>query len=760
MESLQNACGIILMAEFTDGLTDAQRSIVEHVDGPLLIVAGPGSGKTRVVTRRLAHLVTTAGISPRHLLAITFTNKAATEMVERVHQLLPDRRVWVSTFHRFCARLLREYGDCVGIKSSFSILDTSDQKQLMRLVLSDLDYDPVHYAPDKLLWRISNAKNDLLTPEQYSQRRQDRVGDHWESVVAKVYPAYQQRLLDSNAVDFDDLLLHTATLLNDNPELRADLGERYRYIMVDEYQDTNLAQYQIVAALAQRHHNLCVTGDPDQSIYGWRGARIENILRFEQDFPDVKTIRLEQNFRSTRLILQSADSLIANNFRRKQKSLTTDKDDGHPVQLLSFPDSRIEAEGIAQTIRGMVDAGDCSFADVAIIYRVNALSRQIEMALQRNRIPAQVAAGVAFYDRAEVKDLLSYLRLIENPLDQTAFLRVVNKPLRGLGKTSQNRLLRWAEVNQLTPLEACVRAQDVPKLSKRAILGFQRFAELMQNFSLADSGSVGDLLNAVVDKTRYVAAWEGSPNEADTERLANVEELVAAARQYDEALGDDRSLQGFLEQTALVSDTDFIDDSAGQVSLMTMHAAKGLEFPVVFIIGLEQGLIPHERARRDETGRELEEERRLLFVGMTRAERQLFLTRSQVRSMHGQASPTIESEFERELIAEKVAFDFDGLAMDVEWTRTVPTESKQSKLAGLPKLTTAAALLSGNHDAVQIPLGFDIGMLVRHPKYGRGTVTAVSGHGGRRTVTVRFASDDRSETFMASKAPLQPIGGS
>ena len=747
------------MTHLTDDLTAPQRDAVHHVDGPVLILAGPGSGKTRVVTRRIANLITNAGISPANILAITFTNKAAREMAERVEQLLPGQRVWVSTFHKFCARILREYGDIVGIKSSFSILDTADQKQMVRLVLNELDIDAVHYSPNKVLWRISNAKNDLISPEQFDQRFENRIENHWDSVVRQVYPKYQARLIESNSVDFDDLLVHTASILSEHELLREELGNRYRYILVDEYQDTNLAQYQIVAALAHRHQNLCVTGDPDQSIYAWRGARIENILKFERDFPNAKTIRLEQNFRSTGLILQSADSLIAHNKRRKQKRLTTEKVDGNAVQLLYFPESRMEADGIAQTIREHVDRGEFQWSDIAIFYRVNALSRQIETALQRHRIPLQVAAGVAFYDRAEVKDLLSYLRLVENPADHTAFLRIVNKPLRGLGKTSQNRLLRWAEVNRCTALAAAQRAQDVPQLSKRAVSGFKRFAEMMESFSLADSGSIGDLLMNIIDKTRFVAPWEGSSNEVDAEKLANVEELVAAARQYDQTFGEALSLQGFLEQTALVSDTDQIDDDSGQVVLMTLHAAKGLEFPVVFIVGLEEGLIPHERAFSDESGRELEEERRLLFVGMTRAEQHLYLTESHVRSMHGKAMPTIESPFVRELTCERVDYEFDGLpVIDEELsTRSDPPVSHTNR--NFPKLTTGAALLTGEREEAGVPIGFQIGMQVRHRKYGHGTVTDVTGYGGRRTVTVHFSTEDRTESFVAAKAPLQPVGG-
>ncbi|MCA9113111.1 MAG: UvrD-helicase domain-containing protein, partial [Planctomycetaceae bacterium] len=380
-----------------DDLTPSQRQAVSHIDGPLLVLAGPGSGKTRVVTRRIAHLVE-SGVPPSQILAITFTNKAAEEMSERVKAILPAARVWVSTFHRFCARLLRRHAWVVGLESNYTILDTGDQKTAMRRVMHDLDLDPVHYTPDRIAWHISTAKNDLVTAEMYARRYEEQIGDHWQATVARVYPAYQKWLLDSNAVDFDDLLLHVAVMLAEHEELRNDLDERFRYVLVDEYQDTNIAQYQIVRALSQQFPNLCVTGDPDQSIYGWRGARIANILRFEQDYPDAKVIRLEDNFRSTRAILRSADALITHNTQRKDKRLITQNPEGESVKLLRFPDSHLEADGIARQIREQVEAGEREWTDFAIFYRVNALSRQLENALMRHRVPFQVAAGVAFYD--------------------------------------------------------------------------------------------------------------------------------------------------------------------------------------------------------------------------------------------------------------------------------------------------------------------------------------------------------------------------
>ncbi|MCH8830461.1 MAG: UvrD-helicase domain-containing protein, partial [Planctomycetes bacterium] len=465
-----------------EGMTESQRIAVEHREGPMLILAGPGSGKTRVITHRIAGM-TADGINPRSILAITFTNKAAHEMVERVAVLIPGVRVWISTFHRFCARLLRQRAEAVGLQSNFSILDSADQKQLVKQILSDLNIDSVHFPPRQIASRISRAKNELKSAEEVARTFSDSVGNHLEAVLARVYPKYQQRLLESNAVDFDDLLLHVVTLLSENPNLREQFSERYRYVMVDEYQDTNLAQYRIVAALSSGHRNLCVTGDPDQSIYGWRGAKIENILRFERDFPNATVVRLEQNFRSTGRILKAADELIAHNVHRKAKSLITDNAQGEPVRLLRFDDGLHEAHAIAESIRRAVDNGERIWSDFAIFYRVNALSREVERALARNNVPFQVASGLAFYDRAEIKDVLAYLRLINNPRDETAFRRIVNTPRRGIGKTTVGRLAAWAETQGLSLLEAAGRAGEIDSLSKRSVTLVGAFAELLSEFS-------------------------------------------------------------------------------------------------------------------------------------------------------------------------------------------------------------------------------------------------------------------------------------
>ena len=653
-------------------LTADQWSAVDHQEGPLLVLAGPGSGKTRVITRRIARLVE-KGIPPRRILAITFTNKAANEMADRVEQLMPGTRVWVSTFHRFCSRLLREWGRGVGLKPHFTIYDTTDQQQLIRDVLNELDFDTVHFSPARVASQISRLKNDMTTAEEYARQFEESIGDPFQAVLAKVYPRYQERLLEASAVDFDDLLLHVVTLLSENPELRADLDSRYEYIMVDEYQDTNMAQYQIVRALSQDWPNLCVTGDPDQSIYGWRGARIDNILRFESDYPKAAVVRLEQNYRSTKEILRAADCLISNNIYRKAKALVTDNPEGETVELMSFDDGPHEADAIAADIREQVNTGQRKWSDFAIFYRVNALSRELEQALRRHRVPYQVAAGVAFYERAEIKDVLAYLQLIHNPDDYVAFRRIVNTPTRGIGKTTQKKLMSWAGSQGLTLLEAAQKARECPQLSQRAVVSLNKFARMMSELSRGDCGSVEQLMKTVLDRTQFTAGWADSDSEDDQNRLANVQELLTAAHQFDEAEGSDASLEGFLELTSLVNDVDALEEAAGQVTLMTLHAAKGLEFPVVYIVAVENNLIPHERSMRNNDLRELEEERRLLFVGVTRAEERLCLTQTRMRAFRGRLLPTIPSPFltemplkDRDFRVEVFHYDYPAFADEHE----------------------------------------------------------------------------------------------
>lgn len=751
-------------------LTSHQQAAVEHFEGPLLVLAGPGSGKTRVVTQRIGRLLE-RGVKPWNILAITFTNKAASEMSARLQGVSDSRNLWVSTFHRFCAHVLRQRAEAVGLQPNFTILDTADQKQAIKQVLSDLDFDASHYPPAKILATISNAKNDLITAADFVRQYEESVADHFTSVVSKVYPQYQKFLADSNAVDFDDLLLHVVHLFEAHEEIRARYDDRYQFILVDEYQDTNEAQYRIVRALSQNSRNLAVTGDPDQSIYGWRGARIDNILRFEKDFPDTTVIKLEENFRSTQMILAAADSLISHNRLRKAKELTTTNSEGEPVELLHFPDSGTEADCLARHIRQLVEQEGRKWSEFAVFYRVNSLSRHLELALSRHHVPYQVAAGVAFYQRAEVRDVLAYLELINNPRNRSAFLRVVNVPLRGIGRTSQQRLMSYAESRGLSYLDAALEAEQVPKLSKRAATSLRVFAKLIQSFSLANSGTVAELIEDVVSQTGYSKQWSSHASEQDLQRKANVEELVAAARYHDSLFEADTTLEGFLETTSLVSDLDAIEQEQGdgKVTLMTLHAAKGLEFPVVYVVGVEQNLLPHERALREGNPRDYEEERRLLFVGITRAKQRLFLTASSYREMHGRSMPTILSDF----VSEIDLVQTDGTMLEESLPATTPTSPLQQygiderdrtairaalNRAETPRLTTGAALLNGEGALANLPFNFPIGSSVRHPRYGLGTVIAVGGYGHRRTVSVEFEQDDRTETFIVSKCPLQPVG--
>ncbi|MFO1020944.1 MAG: UvrD-helicase domain-containing protein [Planctomycetales bacterium] len=764
-------------------VTPAQWQAIDHFEGPLLVLAGPGSGKTRVITRRIARLIE-KGVSPREILAITFTNKAANEMAERVEKLLPGTHVWVSTFHRFCAKLLRWHGQSVGLQPNFTILDASDQRAMLKLVLADMDQDISHVPIGQVASRISRAKNRLQTPEHILQQSEEGSGTYLDRCVAHAYRAYQKALLASNAVDFDDLLMHVALMLQEQEGLRRQWDRRFRFTLVDEYQDTNLAQYQIVRALSVDYPNLCATGDPDQSIYGWRGAELDNILRFEHDFPDPRIVRLEENFRSTKSILQAADQLIKHNVHRKAKDLHTANPQGQAVELITTQDATEEAEQIASIIRQEVQSKGRPWSDFAVLYRVNALSRRLEIAALRQRIPYQVAAGVAFYERAEVKDLLAYLRLIHNPSDLSAFQRVLGmsvqcfgnkkkKILQGISKQSQTRVIRWAERQQITLSEAVKQASIIPQLSKQAVPALKRFGQMWDELIQADNGSVEGLLQKIVHRTQYTSAWEQSQVEQDMQRLANVEELIASARHHDETHPAEDSLAAFLEECSLVADLDSVDTQAGKVTFMTLHAAKGLEFPVVFVLGVEHNLLPHERSLKSDNPRELEEERRLLFVGMTRAKQELYLTYTNYRDMHGQTLPTIPSSFLEEIsvlqpreAAPLESPDLEVRRPDVPRAEISPrtpaastgTPESLKRMLGGVKLTTAAALLQGKHTPAEIPIGFTVGMRVRHPQQGTGSVVEIHGAGGKwKTIVVEFDSGEHA-SFLAQKCPLQPIG--
>jgi DNA helicase II / ATP-dependent DNA helicase PcrA len=753
-----------------DGLTDAQREAVTHLDGPLLILAGPGSGKTRVVTHRVAWLLE-HGIPGHHVLALTFTNKAADEMSRRIERLTGDPTVWVGTFHRFCARLLRKYAPLVGLHENYTIYDTDDSLQALRQVLNRLPVDAERFTPENIAKAISWAKNNLITPEQYKPRAGHALGQ----VVEAIYPEYQKQLAQSNAVDFDDLLFHVATLLRDNTEIRASLDERYRFILVDEYQDTNLAQYAIARALSVDHPNLAVTGDPDQSIYGWRGANLNNILEFERDFPEVHVVRLEQNYRSTQRILRVAAELIAHNVRRKVKGLFTENSPGAPVRLVTYPTQRDEADGIAARIAADVAAGRRRPCDFAIFYRVNALSRAFEFALRERGVPYQMVNGLEFFQRKEIKDVLSYLHLLNNPQDSVAFRRVVNTPARGIGKTTVDRLSDYAARHGLPLLEAAREARSIETIKPRPAALLTGFVQLFDRLSAAVASPIEELLGLVLSETGYQKQLRES--EDDQQRLANTEELLTVARQFDERQGEAGRLEAFLEETSLVNDTDAWETDADRVTLMTLHASKGLEFPVVYLTAVEEGILPHERSR--EHPDQLEEERRLMFVGITRAQQELQISTAQYRDFRGQRKMTIPSSFLMELprdemelqlgqTAAQIDFSFHQPEAEQDWVHDEPVELAEGEeppalppRPALPRisLTTAAAMANGGESpAPPSPDTFRQGMLVLHAQYGLGQIIALSGSGNNRKATVDFSSSIGRKKFLLAESTLQPVG--
>ena len=730
-------------------LTPAQREAVTHVEGPLLVLAGAGSGKTRVITRRVAYLLG-RGIAGPNVLALTFTNKAAGEMRQRIAALVPDSGAWVGTFHALCARLLRQHAPLVGLDRGFTIYDQGDRLKAVKQAMDRLGLDDVGVTPERVDAAISRAKNDLASPESLASHGD---ADHVAAIVARVYPAYQELLRKSSAVDFDDLLVHLVTILRGHPEVRRDLDARFRYILVDEYQDTNLAQYAIVRALSVDRPNLCVTGDPDQSIYGWRGANLDNILEFEHDYPGCKVVKLERNYRSTKNILRVADHLIRFNKRRKPKALVTENPDGAPVDLAVYATESDEAEAIAGRIAAMVREGEYGFRDIAIFCRVTALTRVLEAALRSAKVPYQVVGGVSFYERQEIKDVLAYLNLMVNPKDDVAFARVVNVPPRGLGKTTLEKLSERAGAMGVPLLAMARQAASVPGLKDKAVRGLRDVAYLVDELAALRELAAEEALRKLLALTGYHDYLAGDAADGGEDRLANVDELVSAARQFDRE-HPGASVVEFLEEISLASAVDRWKDEAGAVTLMTLHAAKGLEFPVVFIVGLEQGLLPHARAIHDGDPAELEEERRLLFVGITRARRELYLSHCRLREFRGQRTATIPSCFLDELPAEALSVrDLSGYGSDGSPPIRKPPEPRS---AGGFRLTTAAELAGAAAPGAGSNLdAFRPGVSVLHPQYGLGRIVAIDGAGPNRKGRVAFVSGEK--TFVLAKSPLRAV---
>lgn len=633
------------MNNLLDNLNKQQREAVEHTEGPLLILAGAGSGKTRVLTHRIAYLINEKNVYPSNILAITFTNKAAREMKERVQNLLEGSYdMWVSTFHSACARILRmEIEKLSGYKKNFIIFDTDDQVKLIKECLKELNYNEKNFPPKEMISSISKAKDQLMTPSKFM----DRYGrDFRLKKVADIYSLYQKKLMANNALDFDDILFKTVEIFQNNPDVLQRYQQKFKYIMVDEYQDTNYCQYMLVNLLAKSHRNLCVVGDDDQSIYSWRGADIGNILNFEKDFPDAKVIKLEQNYRSTQTILDAANSVISNNFGRKNKRLWTDNGEGRPIVSYKAMDERDEADFIIGEVDRLSFQEQRSLNNFAILYRTNAQSRVLEEMCMARGIPYKIVGGHRFYDRMEVKDVIAYLRVIQDPEGDLSIKRIINVPKRGIGKATLDNLENYARQNGISIYEALLFVDSIEGIGKKAKNSIKEFVRLIAELmDLAEKESASEVINQVIIRSGYLEELEKGDDE-DQERGKNIKELISAALEYEEK-NEDNSLTGFLENMALMSDIDGLDEEREGITMMTLHSAKGLEFPVVFICGLEEGLFPTQRAFFEE--HQLEEERRLMYVGVTRAKEKLYLTSAFERTLYGNTSYTMESRFLREI---------------------------------------------------------------------------------------------------------------
>lgn len=757
-------------------LNAAQREAVQTIEGPLLCLAGPGSGKTRVMTHRIAYMIGT-GIDSRQIVALTFTNKAADEMRSRLDSLAPGHSAWTGTFHRFCSRLLRSHAPLIGLSENFTIYDSADSRKLFNQAIADSNLDLRHFTVDNVASEVSHLKGAGIIPDNF----EPRPGHYVHRVVATVYPIYQRLLQLANAVDFDDLLLLAGQLLIENQDLRERLDERYAYMMVDEYQDTNMAQYRLIRLLNQRRPNLAVTGDPDQSIYGWRGATINNILQFERDYSGVKVVKLEENYRSTKSILHVADTLIANNVKRKQKRLWTTNQQGAPVALVAYQNPEQEANEIAESIAHQIRRGQRRPQDFAILYRTNSLSRSFEHYLKIHGVPYQIVQGLEFYQRREIKDLLAYCHLLNNPADRIAFERIINVPARGIGVRTVERLRAYATENGLTMLDAARRSGLIDTIAKGTANKITRFVALYDQIAEHRDATVGQLLERIVALTGYRSWLTDDGSEEGHERANNVDELLAAAHEFDRRHPEDGGLEAFLEQTALVNDTDAMESQADFVTLLTIHASKGLEFPVVYIVGLEDGILPHERSSTNEN--EIEEERRLFFVGITRAQERLQISRCQSRFRRGGYWPSIASRFLMELpraemevveprsMSDYIDDDDDAWADDLDpWmhegipsrdinddrVEETPTPFRLASPANFPRLVTAADLARERETAETRchPDVFTMGMTVSHPDYGTGVIVGLTGAGAKRIATVEFPHGKRR--FRLSHAPLAP----
>lgn len=737
-----------------DTLNAEQREAVFHTEGPLLILAGAGSGKTRVLTHRIAYLIEEKGINPWNILAITFTNKAAGEMRERVDDIVGfgSESIWVSTFHSTCVRILRRHIDRLGYDNNFTIYDSDDQKTLMKDVCKLLQIDTKTYRERTILSAISSAKDEMVTPEEYEL---NAYGDFSKKKIAEAYKEYERQLKANNALDFDDLLVKTVQLFQTQPEILEYYQDRFRYIMVDEYQDTNTVQFKLISLLAAKYKNLCVVGDDDQSIYKFRGANIQNILSFEKEFEDTKVIKLEQNYRSTSTILDAANAVIKNNVGRKAKSLWTENGEGEKIQFRQFDTAYDEAEYIVGDIRERVDNGKAAYCDHAVLYRTNAQSRLFEEKMITANIPYKIVGGVNFYARKEIKDLLAYLKTIDNGKDDLAVRRIINVPKRGIGLTTVNRITEAAQQRGISFYETLCSADLVPGLG-RSISKLESFAAMIEYFRKeAEHLSITELMEEILTETGYVEELKAEGEEEAEARLQNIDEFLNKIAAYEESCEEELpTLSGFLEEVALVADIDSLDEESDYVVLMTLHSAKGLEFPYVYLAGMEDGIFPSYMTITADDPTEIEEERRLCYVGITRAKKELVMTCARRRMIRGETQYNKMSRFLKEvppqLLSTGKIVEKEELELPKQNSYVQAKQSFQAKPFMISKPVQQFGVKSGEG------LSYGVGDRVRHMKFGEGTVTAITEGGRDYEVSVDFDSAGTKKMF-ASFAKLQKV---
>ena len=737
-----------------DGLNPMQQEAVYYTEGPLLILAGAGSGKTRVLTHRIAYLIEEKGINPWNIMAITFTNKAANEMRERVDKIVGfgSDSIWVSTFHSSCVRILRRFIDRLGYGTNFTIYDADDQKTLMKDICKRLNIDTKMYKEKMLLAAISSAKDEMISPEEYRLNMISDSQDLNKKTVARVYEAYQKQLQQNNALDFDDLLVKTVELFQNCPDVLEYYQEKFRYIMVDEYQDTNTVQFKFVSLLASKYKNLCVVGDDDQSIYKFRGANIGNILGFEQVFPEAKVIKLEQNYRSTQNILNAANEVIRNNIRRKEKTLWTANEEGEQIHLREFQSGFEEAEYIAGDIRRKVREGECSYSDCAVLYRTNAQSRLFEEKFLLGNIPYKIVGGVNFYARKEIKDMLAYLKTVDNARDDVAVQRIINVPRRGIGASSLSKVQIYAQDMEISFYDALRMADEIPSLGRGAAK-IRSFVDFIQKFrSQVEYLSVTELLQKIIDETGYVEELKAENTEESKGRIENIDELISKAVSYEQET-EHPSLSGFLEDVALISDLDSVNEDENRVLLMTLHSAKGLEFPQVYLAGMEEGVFPSYLSIVSGDFENLEEERRLCYVGITRAMKELTMTAAHQRMIRGETQYNRVSRFVREIPREYVEL---GKKTADRSSVKIPekTADTYAKMRQIYQQNTFSPKKFEVKKAAS--LDYQEGDTVRHIKFGNGTVLQITDGGKDFEVTVDFEKVGVKKMF-ASFAKLKKV---